>query len=139
MATGHLESELIAKEKATWDAEVNKGSPKSLIKWLAHWLKHSPWVQRHQGITSVAEAIGVIDRFIDDRPSYPLEWDDFISWQSSVEGVERLRNEIASLEPMFLSEDRENRLQGHKTLVEIRNYYAGFNGIPQRPDKGPVR
>jgi hypothetical protein len=29
----------------------------------------------------LADAIDLIDRFLDGEVSYPLEWDDFISWE----------------------------------------------------------
>lgn len=103
-------------------------------KWLMSLLKTSHRVHLHRSVTSVAEAIGVIDRFIDGNPKYPLEWDDFISWESSLAGVERMRNEIKTMEPMFLSQDRTVRLQAHRKLIEIRNYYSTFNGIAPRSD-----
>lgn len=106
----------------------------SFMKRLANFLKQSPRVHIHRSVTSIADAIGVIDRFIDGNPNYPLEWDDFISWESSIAGVEHLRNEIKSMEPMFFSEDKRARLQVHRRLIEIRNYYGGFNGITLRSD-----
>lgn len=105
-----------------------------LIKWLATFLKRSSRVHIRRSVASVRDAIEVIDRFIDGTPSYPLEWDDFISWESSVAGVERLRKEIAEMEAMFFSADKKVRLQAHRRLVELRNHYAGFNGIAPRLD-----
>jgi hypothetical protein len=114
--------------------EMNSEQQMPFMKWLTTFLRKSPHVHIRSGVASVADAIAVIDRFVDGNPSYPLEWDDFISWESSIAGVERLRNEIADMEAMFFSTDKGARLQAHRKLIEIRNYYAGFNGIARRTD-----
>lgn len=104
------------------------------VKWLEQFFRRSSRVHVRSELASVTDAIGVIDRFIDGKPTYPLEWDDFVSWESSLAGVERLRQEVAELEPMFFAADESSRLQAHRRLVEIRNRYASLNGIGLRAD-----
>jgi hypothetical protein len=49
-------------------------------------------------------------------------------------GVERLRNEIAAMEPMFFSAGKGIKVQACKDLVVLRNKYAALVGIAGRED-----
>lgn len=104
----------------------------SIKKFLANFFRSSTRIHVHQSTDSVKDAIGVIDRFLDSKLRYELEWDDFISWENPVAGVEKLRQEIAELEPMFFSREMSDRYAAVERAVQIRNYYAKFNGIPER-------
>jgi hypothetical protein len=104
------------------------------MRWLKNLLKHSSRVHLRSEVTTVGGAISVIDRFIDGNPAYELEWDGFISWENSSPGVERLRNEIAVMEPMFFSAEKDIRMQACRDLVAIRNRYAALVGVAARGD-----
>lgn len=106
----------------------------SLFKWISTFLRDSSHVHVREEINSVSDAIELIDRFIDGSLRYPLEWDDFISWENATQGVGRLREEIGQLEPMFFSSDKNVRMAAHRRLLEIRNRFATFNSIAIRSD-----
>jgi hypothetical protein len=89
---------------------------------------------RRVGIDSPKDAIELVDRFVDDKLEYPLEWDDFISWKSSNESVERLRNQLADLERSLMSKDKEVRHQAVSRMLQLRNRYANLVGMPSRDD-----
>jgi len=104
----------------------------ALINWLRNVLKRASRVHLRSDVATVPDAIRVIDRFLDGTPAYELEWDDFISWENSSAGVERLRTEIAALEPMFFSTESGIKLKACDELVAIRNRYAALVGIAER-------
>lgn len=95
-------------------------------------LRQSTRVHMREDVGSMRNAIAVIDRFYDSKLTYPLEWDDFISWQSRLPGVERMRLEIAVLEKAFFSPNMADRLSASRQLIEIRNRYAMLCGLPSR-------
>jgi hypothetical protein len=70
-------------------------------------------------ISGSLQAIDLVDRFIDDKLEYPLEWDDFISWKNANESVERLRNQFADLEPSLMSKDETLRHQAVLDIIPI--------------------
>jgi hypothetical protein len=83
-------------------------------------------------VRTVRQAIDLIDRFIDNKMEYPLEWDDFISWSNSNSTVEQLRDQIADLESLFLSKDVGERQQAIQRLISLRNEYANLVGVEVR-------
>lgn len=80
---------------------------------------------------SLNEAIDLIDRFIDGRLRYPLEWDDFMSWTNSNGPVEQVRQEIAALERSFFSKDQAQRHGAVTAMVRLRNFHATQLRIPR--------
>lgn len=80
-------------------------------------------------ISTLREAIDLVDRFTDGRLRYPLEWDDFISWDNSNPPVEKFRDLIAALEPLFMSQDKVERNQALEEMMRIRNHYANLLGL----------
>jgi hypothetical protein len=85
-------------------------------------------------VDSPVKAIDLVDRFIDDKLRYPLEWDDFISWKNSNRSVEHLREQLAALEPLFFSKDKTLRHQAVVAMIQLRNHYAKLLGIPSRDE-----
>ena len=75
----------------------------------------------HEEVESLAAAIEVIDRFLTDQPSYPLEWDDFISWEHPNPTIERLRVEIGEFEPLLFGGEHNRYAQ---EVRAIRDRYA---------------
>ena len=102
---------------------------------LVDLLKRSKHIHvRQMAIDSAKDAIELVDRFLDDKLEYPLEWDDFISWKSSNESVERLRNQLADLEPLLMSKNKKLRHQAVLRMLQLRNQYANLMGMPSRDE-----
>jgi hypothetical protein len=87
---------------------------------------------RESNVHSLRQAIELIDRFIDNKLAYPLEWDDFISWSNANPSVEQMRNLIANLEPLFFSKEKEKRESALGRLIDCRNEYASRVGLAVR-------
>lgn len=87
---------------------------------------------RGSSITAGRDLVALIDDFLDDKLSYPLEWDDFVSWKNMDAGIESVRLRIESLEPLFLSASKEERNKATLALVEIRNSLALSHGMEER-------
>jgi hypothetical protein len=101
--------------------------------WLKERLIRSSIVHLHQEpVQSVGDLIGLIDRFLFDGVRYPLEWDDFSSWRSDNPHVEKLRLEIASLEPLLFSARDDDREEYRARLLKIRNDIASLLRINVR-------
>jgi len=83
-------------------------------------------------VHTIRQAIDLVDRFIDNKMEYPLEWDDFISWSNPNATVEQLRDQIANLEPLFLSKDIKNRQVALQRLIGLRNESASLVGLDAR-------
>jgi hypothetical protein len=83
-------------------------------------------------VHTLRQAIDLIDRFIDNKLAYPLEWDDFISWPNANSSVENLRNQIADLEALFLSKETGKRQSALGRLLDYRNEYAALVGLAAR-------
>jgi hypothetical protein len=104
-----------------------------MFGWLAKWLKFSKHVHlRTHELCSLREVVDIIDGFLDDELEYPLEWDDFVSWENGTPSVEVVRKRIAALEPLAFSEKPEERAQFVDRLVEERNRAAALIGIAAR-------
>ena len=83
-------------------------------------------------VHTIRQAIDLVDRFIDNKMEYPLEWDDFISWSNPNATVEQLRDQIDNLEPLFLSKDIKNRQVALQRLIGLRNESASLVGLDAR-------
>lgn len=106
------------------------------MKFIKNFLKHSSHVHlRRIRVGTKESLVDIIDRFIDDRMEYPLEWDDPVSWENQDPFVESKRIEIGSLESDFLSDDLGRRKQATEVLMELRNSVALMIGIPVRTDR----
>lgn len=84
---------------------------------------------RQDEVRSLRDAVAIVDRFILGSLEYPLQWDDFISWAHPNPTIERMRDEIADLEPDFLGESADKRTQALNTAIAIRDRYAAMIGI----------
>jgi hypothetical protein len=91
------------------------------MSWLKRKLRISVVLHVHQEIGSLADAIDVIDRFLTDKAAYPLEWDDFISWEHHNPTIERLRLEISEFEPLLFGGQLDRYAQ---EVGAIRDRYA---------------
>ncbi len=106
-----------------------------LMKTLRQWLRQSSRIHlRENGVGSQVDLVRLIDRFIDDKLTYPLEWDDFISWEHSDPYIEAMRDRIASLEPLFFSKSPNDRNEAVRQLIAERNLMAGRLGLGARAD-----
>ena len=69
---------------------------------LTTWLRRSEHVHiRVQGVNNLGDLVCLIDRFLDDRVQYPLEWDDFVSWKHENVHIEKVRQIIEQNEPLL--------------------------------------
>ena len=106
------------------------------MKFIKNFLKHSSHVHLRRNRVGTKESlVDIIDRFIDGRMEYPLEWDDFVSWENADPFIESKRMEIGSLERDFLSNNLDRRKQATGVLMELRNSVALMIGIPIRTDR----
>lgn len=94
-------------------------------EWLKNKLRMSARIHLAVSITSLPQAIALTDRFLADRLAYPLEWDDFISWESSRPIVEQMRDEIGQFEPLLFG-SRSQRASYVNELRTIRDKYAAL-------------
>lgn len=104
-----------------------------MLKSLTNWFRHSEHFHlRQSGVATLSELVGVLDRFLDDRLHYPLEWDDFVSWKNSAPAIEPIRERIAATEPLFFSQNPADRAKGAQIVLEERNRAAALAGLPTR-------
>lgn len=93
-----------------------------MIKKLLRWLTNSSHVHaRQHEISNFSDLIDLLDRFVSGDLKYPLEWDDFVSWENSNWHIEELRQQVASLEPLFFSKVQKDREQAVEKLLEVRD------------------
>lgn len=105
----------------------------ALLTRIRSWLRDSSRVHlRGEGPADLRSMVALIDRFVDGPMKYPLEWDDFTSWEHSVPSVERFRNRIAALEPLLLSTAPEDKRLFIGKLLTIRNEAAVIVGLAGR-------
>ena len=107
-----------------------------MLKRLRKWLRDSRRVHIREPVSDVRACVAVIDAFLDNSPRYPLEWDDFVSWQQANPRVEAARKVIAPTEALFMSADRSQRPRGIAIVVAERNRLARLVGLPERPVAG---
>lgn len=106
-----------------------------ILKRLRDHLRNSQRVHvRQNEVGNLTALVALIDRFIDNRPEYALEWDDFVSWKNSNPNIENIRTRIAALEPLFFSKDRSNRTKALEELLRERNQAAALAGIDSRTE-----
>ena len=104
-----------------------------LRAWLERVLTHSSHIHLHQEPASApGDLIDLIDRCLEDRLSYPLEWDDFISWEQANPNLEAARNAIGKQEPWLFSGNKAKQNAYWYCVVEQRNRLAAVLGRPQR-------
>jgi hypothetical protein len=104
----------------------------TLVNRIRDYFKRSKRIHLRSNVETVSDAIRLIDRFLDGTMRYPLEWDDFISWENENPSVEVLRAKIADLEPGFMSRDAGGKQEAINETVRLRNQYAALVGIPIR-------
>jgi hypothetical protein len=99
---------------------------------IRKFLRNSSRVHvREPGPTNYRELVDLLDRFIDDEMRYPLEWDDFISWEHQNPNIEAVRNRIAAWEPLAFGSATE-RDRFFELFVSVRNECAALVGIAVR-------
>jgi hypothetical protein len=104
-----------------------------MLDFLAKWLRNSSHIhQKQRAVETISEMVDLIDRSIDDKQSYPLEWDDFVSWENDNPNIEEVRRRIAALEPLFFSKTQTDRERGVDLVIEERNRAAALVGIKPR-------
>ena len=108
-----------------------------LVDWfvarLSNWLLMSSHFHlRVDGVKTLGDLVDLIDRFNDGNIRYPLEWDDFISWENGNPVVEEFRQRIGVGEPLLFSKNRANRDKYAILILEERNKAAKMAGLPVR-------
>ena len=82
--------------------------------------------------SSPGELIGLMDRFLDGNYIYPMEWDDFISWENDNANFEQIRQRIGMHEALLFSGEVGGMKQYKAYVLDERNRLAGIVGIPVR-------
>jgi hypothetical protein len=101
--------------------------------WLKRFFEQSSHIHARQDVAGTpGELIELIDRFVDGPMRYPLEWDDFISWEQANPNVERVRRSLGRNESWLFSRSKSKRNAYVYRLVEERNRLAAAIGEPQR-------
>lgn len=104
-----------------------------MFKSIIEWLRTSPRVHLHQRRpNNIYELVALLDRFLDGKLQYELEWDDFISWTNDNPNIELVRKRIAHTEPLFFSEQLSDRTRAIEMLIEERNHSAALIGQAPR-------
>ena len=103
------------------------------MRALRRWLRYSKHVHIRQGsVASTAELVHLVDRFLDRKLLYPLEWDDFISWEHADPEVEYARRRLAQTEPLFFSKKKGDLREGMAVVLRERNRLAASAGLAMR-------
>jgi hypothetical protein len=84
-------------------------------------------------VHSIRDVVDLVDRFLDGRVRYDLEWDDFISWRHDDANIERLRDRLGACEPYLFSKEPGDREKAVAILIDERNRIAELIGLPPRP------
>jgi hypothetical protein len=109
-----------------------------MLKYLRQFFRRSPHLHvRQRGPQNLKELVALLDRFLDGRLEYELEWDDFISWNNSNPNIESIRDRIAAAEPLFFSKRESDRRQAVDLLLDERNRTAVLAGIAARTFEWP--
>lgn len=94
----------------------------SLLGKVLTFLRSSRRIHLRQSeVSTLEEIVALIGRFLEDRLIYPMEWDDFVSWKNSNPDIEKWRQDISDLEPLFVSQDHDQRNEGESRLINIRD------------------
>jgi hypothetical protein len=104
----------------------------NLKRWLFKHLRSSARIHLRSAVGSLKEAIDVVDRFIDGHLNYPMEWDDFISWEHPIRSVENMRRQVANMERQLLAKAMPTRREAVLEIIRIRDHHAGLIGISPR-------
>ena len=78
--------------------------------------------RRRRSAQSLREARDLIERFMNDCPSYDFEWDDFISWKNDNPNIESVRNRLDIVESLLLSKDEIDRQRAMSIIKEQISY-----------------
>jgi hypothetical protein len=109
-----------------------------MLKKLLSFLRTSRNVHLRQAPPNqISELVALLDRFLDDRLNYELEWDDFISWQHANPNIETIRLRIAESEALFFSDAIADRKRAVEMLIDERNRAAALVGGPPRTFEFP--
>lgn len=101
--------------------------------WLKSLFVQSSWLHLHQEPASTTgDLIDLIDRCVDGRLRYSMEWDDFISWEQANLHVENARQVIGMHETWLFSGSQAQRNAYWYRVVEERNRLAAILGRSQR-------
>jgi hypothetical protein len=107
-----------------------------MFKRFRNWFRQSSHLHiREASVHDVRACVELLDRFLDGSLRYPLEWDDFISWEHENLHVEATRKAVAQTEPLFLSGDLAQRSQAIDIVVHQRDGLARLAGVPGRGGK----
>lgn len=108
-----------------------------MSRWIS-FLRNSPHLHLRQGeVDSLLEVVLLFDKFLFGPVDYPLQWDDFISWQHENARVEEIRNRIGEFEHLLFSGDPHDRRRYREIVLAERNRLAAQLGMPPRAE-GPV-
>lgn len=108
-----------------------------LINKISDFFRNSTVIHnREDPAPSTRQLVELFDRFLDGKLNYGLEWDDFISWESSNPIVEEVRQRLGEYEPLLFSRDQQNfdAYCGH--VLNERNRLAHFLGVALRVSRG---
>jgi len=82
--------------------------------------------RRRRPAQTIKEARDLIERFMNDCPSYDFEWDDFISWQNENPTIEKVRKNLEIVEGLLISGDLLDRQRAMSTLQDGITYLDGL-------------
>lgn len=74
--------------------------------------------RRRRPAQTIREARDLIERFVNDCPSYDFEWDDFISWKNDNPTIEAIRKRLEAVEELLISSDPMDRQRAMAILRE---------------------
>ena len=104
-----------------------------MFKRIRQWLRSSERVHiRESRVVGLPQLVALFDKFLDDNLDYPLEWDDFISWENANPEIEVFRDRIAGLEKALLAGSDQERDEAIREVISVRNLVAERCGIPAR-------
>lgn len=83
---------------------------------------------RRRGVKDVSDVVELIDRFLDEKLEYSMEWDDFISWKQEDSQLEEVRQRIGRHETLLFSAAPDDRQEYISLLIEERNRIAAQVG-----------
>lgn len=87
---------------------------------------------RLEPIDCLEDIVHLIDRFLDGRLNYDMEWDDFISWEYNDKSIAEVQGRIGKFEPFLFSDDRADRDVYARALIGERNRLAADLKLPLR-------
>jgi hypothetical protein len=105
-----------------------------MFGFMKRWLRQSPRIHiRQKSPQTMSEIVALFDRFLfEERMSYPLEWDDFISWKNSNPNIEAIRERLGSFEALLFSRDINDKAEYRRQALSERNRAAALIGIAAR-------